>query len=316
MNSLEGLKALTTVVADSGDFETARKYRPQDATTNPSLILSAAKLSAYSNLIDNAIEYAQRHSSSSKSAEALDKLLVNFGTEYLKIIPGRVSTEVDARLSYDTDATVAKARKLISMYEENGIDRTRILIKIAATWEGIQAVRILEEEGIHCNVTLLFSLVQAAAAATAGATLISPFVGRITDWYNRRGDELEVDPGVSSVKNIYAYLQKHNYKTIVMGASFRSTKQILQLAGIDLLTISPALLEQLEGMDASVTRTIDVGVEKETVKDVIHVNQATFQSELAKDPMASDLLADGIKRFDHDAQSLEALLEGKLSHIK
>lgn len=314
MTTLEGLKKLTTVVADSGDFETARKYHPQDATTNPSLIMQAAKLPGYSGLIDEAIKYAiNLDTTEGKPAEALDRLLINFGSEYLKIIPGRVSTEVDAHLSYDTEGTIAKAKKLISMYEQEGIPRSRILIKIAATWEGIQAVRVLEAEGIHCNVTLLFSIVQAAAAASAGATLISPFVGRITDWHKKKGSELSYDPGVKSVKNIYAFLKRHNFKTIVMGASFRSTEQIMHLAGIDLLTISPTLLEELSSMETPVSRCIETGVDEEALKIACSsLDKAMFESELGKDQMASELLADGIKRFDQDARSLETLLADRL----
>jgi transaldolase len=308
MNTLEELKKITTVVADSGDFETARKYRPQDATTNPSLVLQAAKLPAYKPLVDEAIQYSKANGGD--SSMALDKLLVIFGCKYLELIPGRVSTEVDARLSYDTEGTIAKARHLIKLYKEVGISKERILIKIAATWEGIQAARILENEGIHCNVTLLFSLPQAAIAAAAKATLISPFVGRISDWYKKRNIESSIDPGVASVRQIYAYLKGNGYKTIVMGASFRSTEQILQLAGIDFLTISPTLLEQLANMQESVSRSIDNGVVSAEAR--LDLDEVTFKKLLKENEMASDLLTDGIRRFDEDAKSLQNLLAEKM----
>src|SRR6516164_3747831 len=252
MNLIDSLKRYTTVVADTGDFEAIAAYRPQDATTNPSLIYQAAQLPHYQNLVDEALAFARRSrgDATARAAAFIDKLFIAFGCEILKIVPGRVSTEVNARLSFDTEGTLAKARRLIGLYEEAGVGRERILIKIASTWEGIRAAEQLEREGIHCNLTLLFSFAQAVACAEAGVTLISPFVGRIYDWYKKERGGAEIpadeDPGVGSVTRIYNYYKKYGYKTQVMGASFRTVNQIVRLAGCDLLTISPDLLDQLE----------------------------------------------------------------------
>lgn len=314
MNSLEQLKRFTTVVVDSGDFEAAQKYLPQDATTNPSLILAAAKLPAYHHLLNDAVAYSK--SQGGDAALALDRLIVLFGVEYLKLIPGRVSTEIDARLSYHTQDTVEKARRLIKMYEELGVDKKRILVKIASTWEGIQAARILEAEGIHCNLTLLFSLTQAATCAEAGATLISPFVGRILDWHLRRTGQQSfapsADPGVQSAKEIYCYLKRFGYHTIVMGASFRNVEEIIELAGIDYLTISPKLMEELTQMDRRIERKLTCDKcehEHKLTKMSLIDDEGLFRSKLQADEMASELLADGIRRFDQDAQSLQAQLQ-------
>jgi len=261
-SSLDQLKKFTLVVADTGDFNSIQKYKPQDSTTNPSLILAASQLPAYKHLVDEAIAYGKAHGKDThhKVEIALDKLAVNFGIEILKLVPGRVSTEVDARLSFDTEANIKKARELIALYKEAGIDKERILIKIASTWEGIQAAKQLEKEGIHCNLTLLFSLVQAAACAEAGITLISPFVGRITDFYKQKENKTyapQEDPGVLSVQRIYNYFKKFGYKTVVMGASFRTKEQVIELAGCDLLTVSPALLEELAQSQIPVVRKLD-----------------------------------------------------------
>lgn len=316
-STLEQLKGLTVVVADSGDIESARKYQPQDATTNPSLLLTAAKLPAYAGLVKDALQYAC--AKGGDASLALDKLIVNFGVEYLKIIPGRVSTEVDARLSYDTEGTINKARQLIALYGDMGIPKERILIKIASTWEGIMAAHVLEAEGIHCNMTLLFSLTQAAACAEVGATLISPFVGRILDWHRKRSGreryEPAEDPGVLSVRQIYQYLKKFDYKTIVMGASFRNVEEIIELAGIDYLTIAPKLLEEL----AAMRKPLEAKLTVDEAKRESHLNrlsysgkEALFKEHLKADEMASELLADGIRRFDEDAKSLEAYLASQL----
>lgn len=315
MNQLDGIKQFTTVVADSGDIESIRHYQPQDATTNPSLLLKAAGLEHYAHLIDDAIAFAKRHSGSREEqvAVACDKLAVNFGAEILKSIPGRVSTEVDARLSFDQDKSIEKAHRLVALYEEQGIDKSRILIKLASTWEGIRAAEALEKEGIHCNLTLLFSFAQARACAEAGAYLISPFVGRIYDWYQQREPQdpyvVEEDPGVKSVRNIYDYFKEHRYDTIVMGASFRRTEQILALAGCDRLTISPALLKELQ--ESNVT------VERKLIPPARHFNrpapltEAQFRWEHNQDPMAVDKLAEGIRQFAVDQRKLEDQLAAK-----
>ncbi len=264
MNLLEQLKKFTKVVADTGDFQSIEAYKPVDATTNPSLIYSASQDAKYKHLIDDAIAYAKKSSSEKdvQLSKAMDKLAVNFGMEILKIVPGRVSTEVDARLSFDTEATVQKARDIIALYEENGISRERILIKIASTWEGIRAAEILEKEGVFCNLTLLFSLAQAIACAEAGVRLISPFVGRILDWHKKDRGVSEIpateDPGVISVTNIFNYYKKFGYPTQVMGASFRNIGEICELAGSDLLTISPALLKELEQTEGTLEKKLDV----------------------------------------------------------
>jgi transaldolase len=311
MNLLESLKRSTTVVADTGDFEAIAEYRPQDATTNPSLLLKAAQQPHYQNLVDDALNFALRagEDRAARSVAFMDKLFIDFGCEILKIVPGRVSTEVDAGLSFDTEATLAKARKLIGMYKKAGIDRERILIKIASTWEGIRAAEQLEREGIHCNLTLLFSFAQAVACAEAGVTLISPFVGRIYDWYKkeRGGKDIpaDEDPGVASVTRIFDYFKKFDYKTQVMGASFRKVDQIVRLAGCDLLTISPDLLEQMEKADGQVPRRLSVEAAKASDATKIHLDEKTFRWMHNEDAMATEKLAEGIRHFYADARKLE-----------
>ncbi|CAO3692008.1 hypothetical protein G6F70_002747 [Rhizopus microsporus] len=321
MSVLEQLKQFTTIVADTGDFESIDQFKPQDATTNPSLILAATLREQYARLMDQAIEYAKAKGGSDeeKVGLAMDKLLVNFGTEILKIVPGRVSTEVDARLSFDVEGTVNKAIALIKLYEENGVSKDRILIKIASTWEGIQAAHILEtKHNIHCNLTLLFGFAQAVACAEAGVTLISPFVGRILDWYKKStgkdytGSE---DPGVQSVTKIYNYYKKYGYKTIVMGASFRNTGEIEELAGCDFLTISPALLAELKKADKKIERKLSpenaqaASLEKVTFFN----NEAAFRWEMNQDAMASEKLSEGIRNFANDGIKLENILREKLN---
>ncbi|XP_066999117.1 transaldolase [Anabrus simplex] len=319
-SSLAQLKQYTVVVADTGDFEAMKQYKPTDATTNPSLILSAANMPQYKHLIEKAVEYGRK--SSSNVAEQLeaaaDKLFVLFGSEILKIIPGRVSTEVDARLSFNKEASVQKARKLIKLYEEQGISKDRILIKLASTWEGIQAAKELEEKhGIHCNLTLLFSFAQAVACAEAGVTLISPFVGRILDWYvantSQKTYEGSEDPGVQSVTRIYNYYKKFGYKTVVMGASFRNVGEIRALAGCDLLTISPKLLQEL---DASMDEVHPALTEKSAKKcdlEKVSLNEADFRWQLNEDQMATDKLSEGIRKFAEDARKLEKMLKDLLA---
>jgi len=307
MNSLDQLKQFTVVVADTGDFNSMRAYAPRDATTNPSLILKAVQQEAYKPLFSETVA-AHR----GQSVEfVVDRVLIRFGLEILKIVPGRVSTEVDARLSFDTKATIAKARELIALYEAAGIERKRVLIKIASTWEGIQAATVLEKEGIHCNLTLLFSPIQAAACAEGGITLISPFVGRILDWYKKRdGKEFtaEEDPGVQSVRYIYSYYKHFGYKTEVMGASFRNIGEILALAGCDLLTISPDLLNQLQGMNDTVVRKL-IPAEKAAIAPVLlDTTEPAFRYALNNDAMATEKLAEGIRAFAVDAGKLEALI--------
>lgn len=307
MNSLDQLKQFTVVVADTGDFNSMRAYAPRDATTNPSLILKAVQQDAYKPLFSETVA-AHR----GQSVEfVVDRVLIRFGLEILKIVPGRVSTEVDARLSFDSKATIAKARELIALYEAAGIDRKRVLIKIASTWEGIQAATVLEKEGIHCNLTLLFSPIQAAACAEGGITLISPFVGRILDWYKKRdGKEFtaEEDPGVQSVRYIYSYYKHFGYKTEVMGASFRNIGEILALAGCDLLTISPDLLNQLQGMNDTVVRKL-IPAEKAAIAPVrLDTTEPAFRYALNNDAMATEKLAEGIRAFAVDAGKLEALI--------
>jgi len=309
-SALNQLKNLTTVVADTGDFERMKEFTPQDATTNPSLILKAAQQSNYQSLVD-AVKTA--HPSLS-SDELVDYILVAFGLEILKIVPGRVSTEVDARLSFDTKATVAKAKHLIALYESHGVDRKRILIKLAGTWEGIAAAKQLEAEGIHCNMTLLFSLVQAAACGAANAKLISPFVGRITDWYkNKLGANWSDanngganDPGVTSVRHIFHYYKHFGITTEIMGASFRNTSQILELAGCDLLTISPELLAELQKSNMLVSKKLDAGHAKKL--EALKLDESSFRLQLNNDAMATEKLAEGIRNFCIDTEKLEALL--------
>jgi transaldolase len=312
-NSLDQLKQFTTVVADTGDFASIKAYAPQDATTNPTLIFKAVGHPEYKPLLDKAVA---DNKASTLSGEALhrkiiDDLLVAFGREILAIVPGRVSTEVDARLSFDTPATIEKARSLIGLYEKAGIDRGRVLIKIASTWEGAMAAAVCENEGIHCNLTLMFSLPQAVACAEAGVTLISPFVGRIHDYYRATtGREFTGpdDPGVASVRKIFAYYKKFGYRTQVMGASFRNTGQIRELAGCDLLTISPDLLEELRGSGEPVVRKLDAA--EALGEDITRVghDEKTFRWLLNEDAMATDKLAEGIRRFAADIVSLEEMI--------
>jgi transaldolase len=310
MSLLDSLKRYTTVVADTGDIDAIAEYRPQDATTNPSLLLKAAQQAQYRPLVERALSAAGRVAGSeSARAEAfMDHLAVAFGGEILKIVPGRVSTEVDARLSFDTDATVAKGQQLIAQYEENGVGRERILIKVASTWEGIRAAERLERESIHCNLTLLFSFAQAVACAEAGVTLISPFVGRIYDWYKKaRGGEIppDEDPGVASVTRIYNYYKKYDYSTQVMGASFRRVEQIVRLAGCDLLTISPELLEELSNAEGDLPRRLHAEAAKAAHEPRLHLDEKTFRWMHNEDAMAEEKLSEGIRRFYEDARKLE-----------
>lgn len=310
-NLLEQLKSMTTIVADTGDIDAIRRHRPQDATTNPSLLLKAASLPRYVPLIEDSIAWAKAQSANSGQQvhDAMDKLAVNAGLEVLKIVPGRISTEVDARLSFDKEATLQKARKLIGLYNEAGIENHRVLIKIASTWEGIQAAEILEREGINCNLTLMFGFAQARACAEAGATLISPFVGRILDWHKARGGRdflAEEDPGVLSVRQIYDYYKTYAYKTIVMGASFRNMGEILALAGCDRLTIAPPLLEELEaGQGQLVRRLVDHGTHKSRTA---RMTEAEFRWLMNEDAMATEKLAEGIRGFTADQITLEKVL--------
>ena len=312
MNKLDQLKKMTTVVADTGDIDAISAYTPTDATTNPSLLYKAAQQPQYEQLLNDAIDYAMSRSEQmeSRAIDMMDKLAVNFGVEILGIIPGRISTEVDARLSFDTDATVARAESLISLYKQAGIDTSRILIKIASTWEGIQAAAELERRGIHCNLTLMFSLAQAIAAAEAGATLISPFVGRIMDWYKKAEgvDKYAAadDPGVRSVTTIYNYYKYHGYATVVMGASFRNSDEILELAGCDLLTISPDLMEELRGAKGEVIRHLDAEKAKSMDIETIAMHESAFRWMMNEDAMATEKLAEGIRNFAKDAAKLEA----------
>ena len=316
LSQLEQLKKLTTVVADTGDFERMQAFQPQDATTNPSLILKAAQQSNYQDLV-RSVKAAHPGMS---PTDLVDYILVAFGLEILKIVPGRVSTEVDARLSFDTTATVAKAKHLIALYESHGIDRKRILIKLAGTWEGIAAAKQLEAEGIHCNMTLLFSLVQAAACGAANAKLISPFVGRITDWYKAKlganwsdaNNGGANDPGVTSVKRIFHYYKHFGVPTEIMGASFRNTSQILELAGVDLLTISPELLAELQSGNAEVGKKLtaanaQAALESEGITP-LKLDESNFRLQLNNDAMATEKLAEGIRNFCIDTEKLEALL--------
>ena len=311
MTLLESLKKYTTVVADTGDIDAIRQHRPQDATTNPSLLYKAAQMPAYRHFVEEAAEQAAKLGGSHEdmAAEFIDQMFVLFGAEILKVVPGRVSTEVAASLSFDTPGTVAKARKLISLYEKKGVKRERILIKIASTWEGIQAANMLEKEGIHCNLTLLFSFAQAIACAEAQVTLISPFVGRIYDWYKKEGGGKEIppdqDPGVASVTRIYNYYKKYGYKTQVMGASFRNLNQIERLAGCDLLTISPDLLEKLEQSEGVLQRKLDPATAQASKDEQLHLTEVGFRWMHNEDAMATEKLAEGIRNFNSDAQKLE-----------
>ncbi|EKQ70077.1 transaldolase [Leptolyngbyaceae cyanobacterium JSC-12] len=320
---LEQLRDMTVVVADTGDLQAIEKFTPRDATTNPSLITAAAQMPQYQSIVDDTLMQAKhdlgdRASDTEVVTLAFDRLAVSFGKKILDIVPKRVSTEVDARLSYDTDATIAKARYLISEYEKAGISRDRILIKIAATWEGIKAAEVLEKEGIHCNLTLLFGLHQAIACAEAGVTLISPFVGRILDWYVKEtGKQYEGadDPGVQSVTRIYNYYKKFGYTTEVMGASFRNIGEIIELAGCDLLTISPKLLAELDATEGELIRKLDP--EKATALEMekISIDKATFEQMHTADKMASEKLSEGIQGFTKALETLEQLLKDRLSRL-
>jgi transaldolase len=311
MHLLDSLKRWTTVIADTGDIDAIAKHRPQDATTNPSLLLHAAALPRYRDLVDDALNFALRTGGNRTACTVafMDRLFIDFGCEILKIVPGRVSTEVDAGFSFDTAGTLAKARTLIRMYQEAGIERDRVLIKIASTWEGIRAAEQLEREGIHCNLTLLFSFAQAVACAEAGVTLISPFVGRIYDWYRKehgvRDIPADEDPGVASVTRIYDYFKKFGYQTQVMGASFRKVDQIVLLAGCDLLTISPDLLEQMEKTQGEVQRRLSVDAARASDAQQIHLDEKTFRWMHNEDAMATEKLAEGIRKFYADARKLE-----------
>ena len=323
-NLLEQLRQYTVVVADTGDMEAMEKFHPQDATTNPSLITAAAQMPQYQPIVDGVLLEARNELGESATDQAVanlafQRLAIAFGKKILGIVPGRVSTEVDARLSYDTEATIAQARSIVKQYDAAGIGRDHVLIKIASTWEGIRAAEVLEKEGIHCNLTLLFGLHQAIAAADAGATLISPFVGRILDWYKKdtgkdyHGAE---DPGVQSVTRIFNYFKKFGYKTVVMGASFRNIGEICELAGCDLLTISPQLLAELEATQADLPRKLAAGSAMNTQIEKIHVDKATFDRMHAADRMASDKLKEGIDGFASALVKLETLLARRLAELE
>lgn len=316
-SQLEQLKTMTTVVADTGDIEAIAKYQPVDATTNPSLLLKAVSNPSYQPYIDDAIKWAKQQSSDPQQQliDTCDKLAVNVGCEILKLVPGRVSTEVDARLSFDTQNTIEKAKKLIDLYQQAGIGKERILIKIASTWEGIQAAEQLEKEGINCNLTLLFSFAQAVACAEAGVFLISPFVGRILDWYKANTETKEYapeqDPGVVSVRNIYDYYKAHGYKTIVMGASFRNTGEIQALAGCDRLTIGPALLDELAANNDTLPQVLkDNGVTEQPGE---RLDEVSFRWQHNEDAMATEKLAEGIRKFAEDQVKLEELIKPPLA---
>ncbi|ATS18790.1 transaldolase [Synechococcus sp. PCC 6717] len=324
MNLLEQLRKMTVVVADTGDILAIEKFTPRDATTNPSLITAAAQMAEYQPIVDETLLKAKEHLGSGATAKevvslAVDRLAVAFGLKILNIIPGRVSTEVDARLSYDTAATVAKARDLIAQYEAAGVGRDRVLIKIASTWEGIRAAETLEKEGIHCNLTLLFGLHQAVACAEAGVTLISPFVGRILDWYKKKtGKDYppSEDPGVISVTRIYNYYKKFGYATEVMGASFRNIGEITELAGCDLLTISPALLQELQSTNGELPRKLDPATAASLTIEKLTMDEVTFAQMHAADAMASEKLDEGIKGFTKALETLEDLLSQRLARLE
>jgi transaldolase len=321
---LEQLRGMTTVVSDTGDFNAIKQFRPQDATTNPSLIAAAAEKPEYKSVVDDVLKQVRKDADPSVSdkevaAQAFRPLEVAFGRKILDIIPGRVSTEVDARLSYDIDKSVAEARAIIALYDKAGIARDRILVKLASTWEGIKAAEILEKEGIHCNMTLLFGIHQAVAAAEAKATLISPFVGRILDWYKKnepsRNNDGPNDPGVESVTTIYNYYKKFGYKTVVMGASFRNTDEIKELAGCDLLTIAPKLLEELATTEGTLTRQLDPAKAQSLNIEKIPMDKATFDKMHAADRMATDKLKEGIEGFSKAIIDLEKALEARLAEL-
>lgn len=311
LSQLDQLKKMTTIVADTGDIDSIRQFHPTDATTNPSLILAASKKSEYQSLIEEAIHYSKEKAISKTDQYSLmmDKLFVNFGIEILKQIPGRVSTEVDARLSFDVEGSIAKAHQLIDLYKKAGVEKERILIKLASTWEGSVAAKSLEKEGIHCNMTLLFSMPQAIACADAKATLISPFVGRILDWYKKSegvsGYAPEKDPGVISVTQIYNYYKKFGYPTQIMGASFRNSDEIIELAGCDLLTIAPSLLDELSKSNGIVTKKLDAEKAKSLSLEKISLNEKSFRLMLNENAMATEKLSEGIRKFAEDALTLE-----------
>ncbi len=314
-NQLDALKEYTVVVADTGDFESIRNFHPRDATTNPSLILQASQKPEYQHLIDKAIKDTA-HITENRMNQLIDQLFVLFGLEILKIIPGRVSTEVDAKLSFDVQGSIERARSLIKLYEKAGVPRERILIKLASTWEGIRAAEILELEGIHCNMTLLFSLPQAIACTEARATLVSPFVGRILDWFKKQYNILnyppEEDPGVKSVASIYNYFKKFGYKTEIMGASFRNKDQITELAGCDLLTISPKLLEELKNSTAPLPRKLTVDEAKKSDIDKMIIDEKAFRYLLNEDAMATEKLAEGIRLFSQDLNKLTQEIQKRI----
>jgi transaldolase len=312
-NKLDQLRTMSTVVADTGDMDSIRAYKPTDATTNPSLILKAAQMPHYAQLVEEAIVWGRRQGA--RVGDVTDRIAINFGAELTKIVPGRVSTEVDADLSFDTDGSVAKAKRFIALYKERGIDHGRILIKVASTWEGIQAVKRLQAEGIDCNMTLIFSLSQAIAAADAGAFLISPFVGRILDWHVKAGGgpyTPETDPGVKSVREIYAYYKAYGIKTVVMGASFRSTGEIEAIAGCDRLTISPQLLDALSKEEGELARRLDPS-HAGPAPAKIAMDEKRFRWMLNEDQMATEKLSDGIRLFAHDLASLRTMVEQRLA---
>ena len=314
-SKLDQLKSMTTIVADTGDMDSIRAFQPTDCTTNPTLILKAAQMEAYQHLVDEAIEWGRSHNA--VTSQITDRLAVNFGAELAKIVPGRVSTEVDADLSFDIEGMVAKGRAIIADYESRGVARDRVLIKLATTWEGIRACEILQREGIDCNMTLLFGLPQAIAAAEAGAFLISPFVGRILDWHVKASGKTfgpEEDPGVLSVRNIFAYYKAYGIKTVVMGASFRSMGEIEALAGCDRLTIAPALLEELKKSEGTLTRKLDAAQAAKTAPAKMSLDEKTFRFLLNEDAMATEKLAEGIRLFTKDLRSLREMVAGRLEN--
>jgi transaldolase len=313
MNQLDQLRTMTIVVADTGDIESIARYRPTDATTNPSLLYAAAQVPQYRPLLEDAVDYGRSRSTAveEQTRATMDRLAVNFGVEILKLIPGRVSTEVDARLSFNRDQSVDRARGLIELYEQAGVDRRRVLIKLASTWEGIQAARVLEAEGIHCNLTLMFSFSQAVACAEAGVTLISPFVGRILDWFRKAEGRDSYppaeDPGVRSVTRIYHYYKRFGYPTSVMGASFRNAGEIRELAGCDLLTIAPKLMEELAATEDALPRRLDPRAAAAMDIPRVTLQETDFRWEMNEDAMATEKLAEGIRNFTADTHRLEAL---------
>ena len=319
MNSLEQLRSMTVVVADTGDIESIAQYQPRDTTTNPSLLLKAAQMPQYQGLLEQAIGHAQalRGDREAQIRACTDRLAVSFGKEILQLVPGRVSTEVDARLSFDTEGTIRKAHELIELYKAEGIDHQRVLIKIASTWEGIRAAERLEKQGIHCNLTLLFGFSQAVACAAAGVTLISPFVGRIHDWYLKERGVKQIpavdDPGVHSVQRIYNYFKKYGFKTEVMGASFRNTGEIVELAGCDLLTIAPELLGELQETEGKLVRKLSAETARGQDTPEVKLDEKLFRWMLNEDAMATEKLADGIRRFAADLVRLEQYIAKRMN---